>query len=60
MNLSIEENTSDENEKSFDFNETELFANPWKNNPAVFLAQTEKETLKIMNKTLKKTYMLDL
>ncbi|CAI2196015.1 9070_t:CDS:1, partial [Funneliformis geosporum] len=41
--LHSEENTSDENEESFDFNETKLFANPWKNNPAVFLAQTEKE-----------------
>ncbi|CAI2192906.1 20056_t:CDS:1, partial [Funneliformis geosporum] len=26
--LHSEENTSDENEESFDFNETELFANP--------------------------------
>ncbi|CAI2198321.1 17247_t:CDS:1, partial [Funneliformis geosporum] len=43
--LHSEENTSDENEETFDFNETELFANSLKNNPAVFLAQTEKENI---------------
>ncbi|CAI2189441.1 18830_t:CDS:1, partial [Funneliformis geosporum] len=57
--LHSEENTSDENEESFDFNETELFTNPWKNNPTVFLAQIERKTLKIMNRILKKIYMLD-
>ena len=40
-----EENTSDEGEEPFDFNETELFANPWDNNPAVFLVQSEKENV---------------
>jgi len=43
--LHSEENTSNENEEPFDFNETELFANPWDSNPAVFLAQTERENV---------------
>ena len=51
--LHSEENTSDESEESFDFDETELFANPWKNNPAVFLAQAEKENVEISEWNIK-------